>query len=270
MRQFFAYYKKFIFIFTVIVIIAFTACTPQKKLIYLQQKAQDVNAKDTNVYKGNSPNYKLRANDLIYIKINSIDPASFDFFNGGSSNSMNGAYQYQSEVGVYLNSYTIDENGFINLPVAGMIKIVDLTINEAQTIIQKSVDKYLKDASVIVKLTSFRVTIIGDVERPGQYYFYQDKVNIFEALSKAGDLTAYGNRFRVMIVRKSKDGDKVMMVNLTDRDLLNKEEFYVLPNDIVYIEPNKVAKTLQFATFPWSIVLSTISTIVTVYALLRK
>ena len=270
MKVFLINYKRFTLNFFVVVLLAATACTPQKKLIYLQQKAQDLNIKDTNIYVNKNVNYRLRANDLIYIKINSIDPASFDFFNGGSSNSVNGAYQFQSEVGVYLNSYTINDSGYVNLPVAGYINLLDMTIIEAQNTVQKYVDKYLKDASVILKLTSFRVTIMGDVERPGQYYFYQDKVNIFEALSKAGDLTAYGNRHKVMLVRKSNSGDKVVMINLTDRNILNKEEFYILPNDIIYVEPNKVAKSLQFATFPWSIVLSSVSTIVTIYALLRK
>ncbi len=269
MKNFLINYKKFILNLLIILIFAFTACTPQKKLIYLQQKASNTNEQDTIVYTGKSLDYKLRSNDLIYIKINSIDPASFDFFNGGNS-AINGAYQYQSEVGVYLNSYTINDTGYVNFPVAGLIKIKDMTITEAQNTIQKSVDKYLKDASVIVKLTSFRVTIIGDVEHPGQYYFYQDKVNIFEALSKAGDLTPYGNRYRVLLVRKSSNGDKVIMINLTDRNLLSKEEFYILPNDIIYVEPNKMAKSLQFATFPWSVVLSTVSTLVTIYVLLKK
>ncbi len=269
MKNFFIQYKSLIISMSLLLFIAFTSCTPQRKLIYLQQKAQDANAKDTITYVNKTVDYRLRANDLIYIKINSIDPASFDFFNGGSS-GINGSYQFQSEVGVYLNSYTVNDTGYVNLPVAGLISVKNMTITEAQNIIQKSVDNYLKDATVIVKLTSFRVTIIGDVERPGQYYFYQDKVNIFEALSKAGDLTAYGNRYRVMLVRKTSKGDNVTMIDLTDRNLLNKDEFYILPNDIIYIEPNKVAKSLQFATFPWSIVLSTISTVVTVYALLRK
>ena len=270
MKNFFIQYKSLIISISLILFIAFTSCTPQKKLIYLQQKAQDANAKDTVLYVNKTVDYKLRATDLIYIKIVSIDPESFDFFNGGSSASINASYQFQSEVGVYLNSYTVNDTGYVNLPVAGLISVKDMTITEAQNTIQRSVDKYLKDASVIVKLTSFRVTIIGDVEHPGQYYFYQDKVNIFEALSKAGDLTAYGNRYRVMLVRKLIGGDKVIMIDLTDRNLLNKDEYYILPNDIIYIEPNKVAKSLQFATFPWSVVLSTISTVVTVYALIKK
>lgn len=80
------------------------------------------------------------------------------------------------------------------------------------------------------------------------YYFYRDKVNIIEAIAKAGDLTVYGNRLRVMLIRKTETGDKVKMVDLTDRNLLNQEEYYILPNDIIYIEPNKASKSLGFGT----------------------
>jgi polysaccharide export outer membrane protein len=91
-----------------------------------------------------------------------------------------------------------------------------------------------------------------------------------EAIAKAGDLTVYGNRYRVMLVRKTDAGDKVKMIDLTDRNLLNSEEYYILPNDIIYVEPNKSAKSLGFATFPWSLMLSTVSTIVAVIALARR
>jgi polysaccharide export outer membrane protein len=248
------------------IIISIASCTPQKKLIYLQEKAKA--ASENNVYASKSPEYRLKSNDVLYIKINSVNTESFDFFNGGSS--MNNAYQFQSEMGVYLNSYNISDSGFINFPIAGNIYVKDLSLGDAQKEIQKAIGKYLKEATVVVKLANFRVSIIGDVTRPGVYYFYQDKVNILEAIAKAGDLTVYGNRLRVMLIRKTESGDKVKMVDLTDRNLLNQEEYYILPNDIIYIEPNKASKSLGFGIFPWAIVLSTVSTLATVYALLKK
>ena len=248
------------------IIIGLASCTPQKKLIYLQEKAKSAN--ENNVYVNKSPQYRLRVNDILYVKINSVNTESFEFFNGGGA--VNNAYQFQSEMGIYLNSYTISDSGFINFPITGNIYLKDLTLDEAQKEVQRLINKYLKDATAVVKLANYRVSIIGDVMRPGVYYFYQDKVNIMEALAKAGDLTVYGNRYRVMLVRKTDAGDKVKMIDLTDRNLLNTEEFYILPNDIIYVEPNKASKSLGFGTFPWTIMLSTVSTIVTIYALLRK
>ncbi len=242
-----------------------TSCTPQKKLIYLQEKSQSESSK---VYNSKSPDYRLRAYDVLYIRVNSINSESFDFFNVGQG--INNSYLFQSEMGVYLNSYTINDSGFINFPVVGDLFVSGLTIEEAQRKIQSSINIYLKDATTTVKLASYRVSIVGDVLRPGVYYFYQDKVNLLEAIAKAGDLTVYGNRTRVMLLRKTDKGDKITFIDLTDRNLLNKEEFYLLPNDIVYVEPNKVAKSLGFATLPWSLMLSTISTVVAVIALARK
>jgi len=242
-----------------------TSCTPQKKLIYLQEKSQSESSK---VYNSKSPDYRLRVYDVLYIRVNSINSESFDFFNVGQG--MNNSYLFQSEMGVYLNSYTINDSGFINFPVVGDLFVSGLTIEEAQRKVQSSINIYLKDATTIVKLASYRVSIVGDVLRPGVYYFYQDKVNLLEAIAKAGDLTVYGNRTRVMLLRKTDKGDKITFIDLTDRNLLNREEFYLLPNDIVYVEPNKVAKSLGFATFPWSLMLSTISTVVAVIALARK
>jgi polysaccharide export outer membrane protein len=257
--------KKISLIVFISVSIFLTSCTSQKKLIYLQEKANSVSG--NNVYANKIPEYHLRANDILYVKIISLSTENSDFFNGGSSTGS--LYQYQNEIGIYLNSYTISDSGFINFPISGNVFVKNLTIADAQKEVQKAMGKYLKDATVVVKLASYRVSIIGDVERPGVYLFYQDKVNILEAIAKAGDLTPYGNRYRVMLVRKTESGDKISMVDLTDRNLLLKEEFFILPNDIIYIEPNKTAKALGFATFPWSVVLSTVSTIVTIYALLR-
>ena len=259
--------SKFKILTLAIISISFLfSCTPQKKLIYLQEKAKVASQNVNQEVK--APTYKLRANDMLYIKINSVNTESFDFFNGGSS--MNTAYQFQSETGIYLNSYTINDSGFVNFPVTGNIYVKDMTLEDARKEIQKAIDKYLKDATAVVKLASYRVSIIGDVTRPGVYYFYQDNVNLLEAIAKAGDLTIYGNRLRVMLIRKNENGDKIRMINLTDRDILNKEEYYILPNDIIYVEPNKVAKSLGFATFPWSLLLSTISTVVAVIALARQ
>jgi len=258
--------KKFSLIVLTSIIIIFASCTSQKKLIYLQDKANSMSG--SNVYANKSPDYRLRANDILYIKVNSINPDNSDFFSGEAS--VNSAYQFQNEIGIYLNSYTVNDSGNINLPLAGNIYVKELTIADAQKEVQKAITKYLKDATAVVKLANYRVSIIGDVARAGVYFFYQDKVNILEAIAKAGDLTEYGNRHRVMLIRKTETGDRITMVDLTDRNLLLKEEYFILPNDIIYVEPNKSAKSVGFATFPWSVVLSTISTVVTVYALLRK
>jgi len=259
--------KKSLFKFSWIALLAiiFFSCTPQKKLVYLQQQAQQADIKQSE---NKSPGYIIRANDILYVKINSINEEAYDFFN--NSNGQNSVYSFQSPMAIYFNSYTVNDSGYIILPVVGNIVAKDKSLNQVQQEVQNEVNKYLKEATVIVKLANYHVTLIGDVTRPGVYTFYQDKVNILEAIGTAGDLTVYGNRTKIMLIRKNNGIDKVTYVNLLDRDLLNKPEYNILPNDVIYVEPNKNAKSLGFATFPWSLMLSTISTVVAVIALTTK
>ncbi|MCX6231896.1 MAG: polysaccharide biosynthesis/export family protein [Bacteroidetes bacterium] len=256
--------KNLSFIVIISIMIIFSSCTSQKKLIYLQEKANNLN----NEYANKGLDYRLRPNDMLFVKVSSINPDKSDFFN--TETNASNSYQFQNELGIYLNSFTISDSGTVNFPLVGNVYVKNLTVSDAQKEIQKTISKFIKDASVTVKLANYRVSILGDVKMPGVYYFYQDKVNILEAIAKAGDLTVYGNRARVMLIRKTEKGDKVSLINLTDRDLLLKEEYHILPNDIIYIEPNKTAKSMGFETFPWAVVLSTVSTIVTIYALLKK
>jgi polysaccharide biosynthesis/export protein len=259
--------KKSLFKFSWIAFIAiiFFSCTPQKKLVYLQQQAQQADVKQSE---NKSPDYIIRTNDILYVKINSINEEAYDFFN--NSNGQNTVYSFQSPMAIYFSSYTVNDSGYIILPVVGNIVAKDKSLNQVQQEVQNEVNKYLKEATVIVKLANYHVTLIGDVTRPGVYTFYQDKVNILEAIGTAGDLTVYGNRTKIMLIRKNNGIDKVTYVNLLDRDLLNKPEYNILPNDVIYVEPNKNAKSLGFATFPWSLMLSTISTVVAVIALTTK
>lgn len=241
---------------------AITSCIPQKKLRYLQE--QEESTIDTTQSQEIDNTYRLKARDEIYLKVNSVDPRTYAFFNGGES-SVN---QYNSDLGLYLNSYTISDSGFIQLPVAGKIGIEGLDLEEARFKIEAVLSKYLNDVSVTIKFSAFKITLIGEVKRPGRYAPYVSQLNIIEAIALAGDLTTYGNRTRIMIIREENGKEQVHFVNLLDVNLLQSQDFNLLPNDIVYVE-SLDAKTWGFEQFPYALILSSLTTFIALMTLMR-
>ena len=133
-----------------------------------------------------------------------------------------------------------------------------MTVDEIRLKIQEIVNQYLKETTIIVKLVNFRVTILGEVKSPGYYLIYQDKLNLFEAVARAGDLTDFSNRKRVVLIRQTDNGTKMYRLNMNDENIFTSEQFYLLPNDLVYVEPLK-EKQWAFSTFPYTVVFSIIS-----------
>lgn len=266
--------KSYISIYAILVILLMASCTPQKELMYFQTN----DSKDTtSVYKytypqgesNYSPNYLLKERDVLYIQIkSSVDAESNKLFS-----DQNSYYSNQNESGIYLNSYVIDKNGEINLPVVGKIKLSGISIEDARAKIENKVSEWIVSPVVICKMVSFRVSILGDVNRPGTYTFYQGSVNVFDVISAAGDLTYYGNRQEVKIVRKAANEDVIIKIDLRRADILKDPQYYLQPGDIVYVRSNKTTKSLNYFSQPLSTItssLSLITTIVTLVFALKK
>jgi len=237
-----------------IVAIIFSSCVPQKKIKYLQQKS-DAIAK-TEFVNARKINYTIQPGDNLYIKISSINEKANSIFNVGSQVSQ----QYlNSEIGVYLNSYTVDNNGFIDFPLIEKIKVSNLTAEEITKILKEKLSEYITESTVIVKLVNFNITMLGEVRRPGEYKIYQDEINIFEALSLAGDLGDFADRKNIVLVRQTKTGSNLYRLDLTNSNILESDYFYLVPNDIIYVEPLK-GKQFTFANFPYAVIFSAIST----------
>ncbi len=236
------------------VAVLFTSCVSQKKIKYFQTQAVNDSLKEFSY--SNREAYKLKNGDNLYIKVQSLDEKTYKFFNYDDA-SRNTGTGY-SEASIYLASYAVSDSGYIDFPFVGRIQVAGLTVDEIRTKIQGIVDQYLKETTIIVKLVNFRVTILGEVKNPGYYLIYQDKLNIFEAVARAGDLTDFSNRSRVVLVRQTSEGAKMYRMNMNDANIFNSEQFYLLPNDIVYVEPLK-EKQWAFSTFPYTVVLSVIS-----------
>lgn len=231
------------------------SCVPQRKIKYFQAEAGKENIVNFEV--AESESYRVKEGDNIYIKVQSIDEKTYKFFN--NDGGQNYASQAYNEAGIYLTSYVVTDSGNIEFPFVGNIFVKGFTIDEVKKKVQDVVDQYLIETTVVVKLVNFKITILGEVKNPGHYVIYQDKINIFEAIGRANDLTVFGNKNEVIVVRQNEKGSVIHEIDLTKRDILASEFFYLQPNDIVYIQPLK-GKQFAFAEFPYSLIFSSITT----------
>ena len=211
-----------------------------------------------------SVDYKLQPGDNLYIRfVNIVDQ--------GGTSSLNGEFTRtsSSDASIYLQSYTIDEEGFIELPLIGKIVVRNLTVDEAKALLQTELDKYINQTTIIVKLSNFNLTVLGEVKNPGMYKVYQSQINLFEAVALAGNMTNFAKNSAVKIIRQTDNGSEIVTVDMGSADILSSPYYYLKPNDIVYVEPMKI-KQWGFTAFPYATVFSIISLVVTVYALFRK
>ncbi len=245
-----------------LVAILFTSCIPQKKMLYLQVK----NELDTvNTFNNERKiDYRVQPGDNLYIRVVTLDEKTTLLLNPLTSGSNN----ISNDASVYLNSYTVNENGLLDFPMIGEINVQNMTIDEVTVLLQDRLKVYLKEFVVIVKLVNYNLTLLGEVNRPGQYKVYQDNINLFEAVSMSGDLTDFANRNKVAIIRQNKTGSEVVYVDMTKRDILLSEYYYLKPNDIVYVQPVK-GKQFTFANFPYGIVFGAISSTVLVLSYIK-
>lgn len=233
------------------------SCVPQKKIKYLQ----DIPDEDTaNAFINERElDYKIQAGDNLYIKINSLEEKSTTYFNevSGSNTNTGGS-------NLYLNSYLVNDTGYFHFPSLGYLYVKDLTAEEIQVDIEKRLSEYLVKPVVIVRLASFRITLLGEFQNPGKYDVYQSNINLFEAISMGGDLTDFAKRNKLSIIRQTSNGSKIVRVDINDKRILESDYYYLLPNDIVYAEPIK-AKQFVSSNFPYGLVFSILSAVLLVY-----
>jgi polysaccharide export outer membrane protein len=248
--------KKSLYLFLVIIIL-FSSCASRKKTLYLQE----TNADTTQVYSNVDSTYKLQVGDILYIRVLSLNKEINDVFNlNSSTNTYN---MYNNESSLYVNGYSISDSGTVSLPILGDIKLEGKTVYEARREVQRILNEYIKDGIADVKLISYRFTVLGEVHRPGVYVNYSDKLNIFEAIGKAGDINEFGNKTNVVIVRPTPTGSETYKFDITDNSILTSNYYYVKPNDIIYIEPLKY-RAWKLNTLNVTLFLTSVSTLILV------
>lgn len=243
-------------------VLLLTACTSSKKILYLQDvqplKQQDIE---------NQYEVKIHNDDLLAIMVNSKNPELALPFNLPLVSYQVG---YQSGYNQRILGYLVDSDGDIDFPILGKIHVAGMTRKELTGYLkQRLIDEdYIKDPIVTVQFLNFKISVMGEVNRPGSFDISSDRITLLEALSKAGDLTIYGRRDRVAVIREVDGVRTILYHDLRSSDIFQSPCYYLQQNDIVYVEPNK-AKTGQSrinqnnSVSVWTSVISVLTSIVT-------
>lgn len=248
----------------VLLAVVFASCVPQKKMLYLKEAEMAAENLSKEYVNDRSINYKLQPGDNLYIHvINTIDERSAASINGDVRGYLS------SDANIYLQTTTIDEDGCVEMPLVGKIEVKNLTVDEAKDRLQMAINTYINGSMLVVKLASFNLTLLGEVSRPGMYKVYQSQINLFEAVSLAGNMTNFAKKSEVKIIRQTDNGSEIITVDMGKADILSSPYYYLKPNDIVYVEPLKI-KQWGFTTFPYSTVFSIVTLGVTLYSIFRK
>ena len=212
-----------------------SSCYSRKELIYLQDNS--FSDEYPTQIKNRRPEYKIQVNDVLHVNVQNPDVETAQYFNYGSGTTNMQVFGNPSTL--YITGYPVSDEGYISVPLIGNVKVEGLTITEARTLLQQEVSKFLKNSSVDLKLISFKISVMGEVNNPGYYYIYNGQATILEGLSLAGDITDYGNRNNIKLIRQNDTGVEVVLLNLTNAELIKSKYYYLLPNDVIYVEPSE-------------------------------
>lgn len=240
------------------------SCVSQKRLAYFQGDTLKYSAQQiVNTY---TP--RIQNDDILSVRVSSLNLEATEVFNAPSvpvgMNSSTGGYTPGSTLQQPLG-FLVDARGNIEMPLLGRIKVEGLTIREATDTLKRRLENFLKEPTVNIRFLNYKISVLGEVVRPSIYTIPNEKITLLEALSLAGDMTIYGRRDNVLVIREVGDKREFNRVSLNDRNIFSSPVYYLRNNDVVYIEP---VKTRSVQTERLYVTLPLVSGIVSALALL--
>ena len=234
----------------------FSSCITNNDLEYIRSKDKISNISV------NSKDYYLQVGDLISVQISTTTEQFHDFFN--QEQVSNSQLMMQNP---YLYGYLVKEDGFLDLPSLGRVKAEGFTLRELENIIKQIAITYFENPVVKLNIINFEITILGEVNNPGTFKIVNPEINLLYALSLAGDITQFGNRKRIKIIREKGDVNQVFYIDITNRKALSNPNFILQSSDIIYIAPlKKKFYAINNITNAVSLILSS----VTIYLLINN
>lgn len=243
------------------------SCASTKKIAYLQDAENFKDTVSSALYDA-----RIKPKDLLTITVSTFERDVALPFNLVVPRS-SGSSDLSVSSTPTLQSYLVDNDGLIDFPVLGRIKVGGMTKREVESMLKEKLSSFIKEEPLVnVRMVNYKITVLGEVSRPSTFTVANEKINIYEALAMAGDMTIYGRRENVKLVREEENGAKtVVVLDLTDKNLVSSPYFYLQQNDVLYVEPNKAkAKNSGYSTTTslWltatSILISLTSLIVTI------
>lgn len=228
---------KYINFVIMAIALLFASCNAQQRVLYLQDVQNGAEIKLPKNYQ-----IKIKALDEITVIVNSKNPELALPFNSSSSyNAISGSGYTASVTENSLQVFTVDNRGYITLPIIGEIKCAGLTRDELADIIEKKIidSNYISDPQVNVRFANLYISILGEVARPGRYDIKRDKITVLEALALAGDMTIFGSREDVAVIREIDGKNVVTKLDLRSSDIFESPCYYLEQNDVIVVSPNK-------------------------------
>ena len=217
-------------------LLLFASCS--RNLTYFNEPEEQAIALEHTEVVTNTIEPKIQPNDLLSIRVTSLSPESNTLFNQGVI-ATSGASAGSSNGSQGVEGYLVDSEGYIQFPILGKVELGGLTKEAARYKLTHALQEYLKDPVVNIRYMNYRITVIGEVRNPSTFTVPSERVNILTALGMAGDLTPFGKRENVLIIREEAGVRTMTRMNLNSRDVLNSPYFYLQQNDVVYVEPVK-------------------------------
>jgi polysaccharide export outer membrane protein len=218
------------------------SCSSQKKIEYFQDIPDSGQVK--TIASSNYTEPKIQVDDILTVIVQTLDPESTAVINLGNipisstGTSMGGGTLSLNQQ--FSSGYLVNKEGFIEIPILGKIKVSGYSSSEASAIIRTEALKYYKNPTVTVRFANFKISVTGEVLRPGVYVMPNERVSILDAIAIAGDLTIFGKRENVLLLRENPDGTKMAYrINLKKSDILSAPYYYLRQNDVIYVEPRK-------------------------------
>ncbi len=264
------------------VILLFVAsCTSPKKVIYFREGVKN---EDTTVSVQEMipiPEIRIQPDDILSINVTSIssineqNPDPVSIFNEGGTRyplvPMAGGMGSGGGGGVQTNGFLVDQDGHIDFPVVGKIKLSGLTIRESKELLGNRLKDYVKDPVVETRIINYRVTILGEVGRPGPVIAPNHKLNVIEAVAAAGEIPITGRKDNVLVIRQKGDQREFARLNLHSKDVFRDPYFNLMQNDIVYVEPSRIRRqeSNEFLRFYLPAIASLLTAALGVYGIVQ-
>ncbi|MFT6127012.1 MAG: polysaccharide export outer membrane protein [Patiriisocius sp.] len=251
----------------ILFLVTLTSCGSKKDIVYFQDEPISYE----NVM-SNFPQLSYKTDDILTIDVSALDADAVQPFIlpivSYANNRASAAGSVNAQGNQLRQTYLVDRDGNIEFPVLGTIKIGDLSRKEATDMLKEKISEYVTDPIVNIRLVNFTVTVLGEVNRPGAYTIQDERISISEALGLAGDLTIYGKRDNVFLIREVNGLKKYAKYDLTSINVVNSPVYYLTQNDVIYVEPNNTRVRQSVYNQSNGIIISAIATLATIAAIL--
>lgn len=227
-------------IYYLILLLTMFSCKPKENMVYMEKEKA---VAETEINQAVFYGTHIQSGDLLDIKVTAFDENAVRPFNLYSMNNSTSTGQVNGQTAQLApQGYLVDNEGFIYFPVLGKLYIKGMTLAQLRADLEKRLLAYLTDPLVSIKQLNFNITVLGEVKNPGQYTNPSDKITVLQALGLAGDMTDYGNRTNVKLIREIDGVSKTYTIDFTNKNITNSPYYYMQQNDVLYIEPDLIKK----------------------------